>query len=125
MDWFNVNQRLNDLRTLGMPMDQKTLELVLLSAKDEPSQQCRPEFSIEIDPYTNKPSAQGLLHLRLSLMYPTSPWPMFKNIHAVLTDTKAFVFVVRDDDQAVIIEDDATLFPSDALMTQLKLLKGK
>ena len=47
----------------------------------------------------------------------------FEMIYAHKSGEKVFVFVV-DDGKAVTLEDDWTLFPSDRLVTQLRMLKG-
>lgn len=50
------------------------------------------------------------------------PWP-FQSLHTALSQdgTKVFVFVVQKD-TPVTLSDDAGLFPSDALVTQLRLI---
>jgi hypothetical protein len=50
----------------------------------------------------------------------TTPFS-FLNCH--VGDKKAFVFVVKNG-EAVTLEDDPDLFPSDALIGQLRLLIG-
>lgn len=45
----------------------------------------------------------------------------FQDLFTSLAGDKVFVFVVQDN-QAVTLEDDANLFPSDQLITQLRLL---
>jgi hypothetical protein len=48
----------------------------------------------------------------------------FKKVSAhKLSDDKAAVFVIVGE-KALVIEDDLNLFPSDALVTQLRLLEG-
>ena len=46
----------------------------------------------------------------------------FQYFATALAGDKVFVFVVQDG-QAVVLEDDAPLFPSDKLITQLRLLE--
>lgn len=48
-------------------------------------------------------------------------WP-FQHISTALANDKVFVFVVQNG-QPVTLEDDASLFPSDRLISQLILLK--
>lgn len=45
----------------------------------------------------------------------------YHDLFTSLAGDKVFVFVVQDN-QAVTLEDDAALFPSDTLITQLRLL---
>lgn len=45
----------------------------------------------------------------------------FINLH--ITDEKAFVFIVKKG-EAVILEDDPSMFPSDKLVASLRLLIG-
>lgn len=47
---------------------------------------------------------------------------LFDHVSIHLNDEKAFVFVVVDG-KSTVIEDQANLFPSDTLVTQLNLLK--
>lgn len=46
----------------------------------------------------------------------------FDHISTALGKDKVFVFIVQND-RAVALEDDASLFPSDTLVTQLRLLQ--
>ena len=46
----------------------------------------------------------------------------FQYMSSAYAGDKVFVFVVQDN-QAVTLEDDATMFPSDQLITQLRLLE--
>jgi len=45
----------------------------------------------------------------------------FDDLHTSLGKEKVFVFVMQSD-TAVTLEDDRNLFPSDALITQLRLI---
>ena len=45
-------------------------------------------------------------------------------IHSAPASTVVHVWVITKDGQATTIEDDVALFPSDALVTKLNLLKG-
>ena len=45
----------------------------------------------------------------------------YQDLFTSFSDDKVFVFVVQDG-QAVTLEDTATMFPSDQLITQLRLL---
>ena len=45
----------------------------------------------------------------------------YQDLFTSLAGDKVFVFVVQDN-QAVTLEDEATMFPSDQLITQLRLL---
>ena len=46
----------------------------------------------------------------------------FDSLHTSLGKEKVFVFVVQDDKTATL-EDDASMFPSDTLITQLRLIR--
>lgn len=46
----------------------------------------------------------------------------FDSIHTSLGKEKVFVFIVQND-QAVTLEDDRHMFPSDVLITQLRLIQ--
>ena len=47
----------------------------------------------------------------------------FEFIQAHMAKEVAFVFVVNKDSKAVILEDELDLFPSDKLITQLRMLQ--
>lgn len=56
-----------------------------------------------------------------------SAWaPGFEHvaIHHMRGSTTVHVWVISSDGQSHVIEDDGNLFPSDALVTKLNLLKG-
>lgn len=55
------------------------------------------------------------LHLQEGMEYP------FQHISTAAIADKVFVFVVQND-QSVTLEDDRAMFPSDVLITQLRLL---
>lgn len=63
-----------------------------------------------------------MIAMRLRLT-PGQRFPM-KDIHAYTDSGVAYVFVVNTDGKYVVIEDDPDLFPSDKLITQLRLLIG-
>jgi len=46
---------------------------------------------------------------------------LFQDMHTSFANDKVFVFIVTKD-QPLTLEDDAGMFPSDALITQLRLL---
>lgn len=48
-------------------------------------------------------------------------WP-FDYVNTAVGNEKIFVFIVQDD-QPVILEDSKALFPSDVLITQLRLIQ--
>lgn len=61
-----------------------------------------------------------MIAMRLRLQH--TDWFPYQYLSTALTGDKVFVFVVQDG-QPVVLEDDATMFPSDALITQLRLLE--
>lgn len=50
--------------------------------------------------------------------------PAFDYLNVQYTKTKVFVFVIQND-EAVVLEDDHALYPSDALVAKLNLLRKK
>ena len=74
----------------------------------------RPASDIISEPYRHQMLA---MRLRLS---EGEKFP-FDDIHTSLGKEKVFVFVVQND-QAVTLEDDPLMFPSDLLITQLRLI---
>lgn len=62
-----------------------------------------------------------MLAMRLRFV-PGERYP-FEFINCHRNDTKAFVFVVKNG-QAVTLEDDGNMFPSDELVAKLRLLVG-
>lgn len=64
------------------------------------------------------PSPLEMLEMRLRW----SPLTVFDNAFVHVGTETAFVFVVKGD-KAVKLEDDASMFPSDQLITKLRLLK--
>lgn len=71
------------------------------------------------NPYTHMPSPMAMIAMRLRL--PEGHKFNVDHIHAFLDKEKAFVFIVNKG-QSVTIEDEVDLFPSDALITQLRLI---
>lgn len=69
---------------------------------------------IEREDYRNR-----ILCMRLRI--PDGGMIPFQHLSTALAGDKVFVFVVQDN-QAVTLEDTAALFPSDQLITQLRLL---
>lgn len=53
---------------------------------------------------------------------PGEMWFKLPHISAFVNDKVAIVFVVNKDNEPVSIVDDPDLFPSDMLITQLRLL---
>lgn len=77
------------------------------------------EDSYHVEPVL---SLTGMIAARLGI-HPSNPLPFdFIQAHH-LTPDRVVVFVVNNGEPAMI-EDDA-LFPSDKLMTQLRLLRGQ
>lgn len=80
-----------------------------------------------IEPYYGKPAAdiedqrhrKNMLAMRLRIKE-GEQFP-FDHIDTALGKEKVFVFIMQND-QAVVLEDDPFLFPSDTLMTQLRLI---
>lgn len=60
-----------------------------------------------------------LLGMRLRLSEGQT-WP-FQHITTALTEEQVLIFLVKND-KGVILEDERGLFPSDALITQLRVL---
>lgn len=58
--------------------------------------------------------------VKMRMRWTEVPFPFFE-CHQPTGSDKVFVFFVKDD-QAVILEDEAGLFPSDSLITKLRLL---
>lgn len=77
----------------------------------------------QIDPYSNRPSLEAMIFMRMGWVSAGQTVPL-QHLSAVKAqkENKVFVFVVHND-QAVIIED-GDLFPSDMLITKLRLLIG-
>lgn len=68
-------------------------------------------------PHTLESSAsrEAMLHMRLR-----NGWT-YQHLTTAYVGDKVYVFVIQND-QPVILEDDATMFPSDQLITQLRLI---
>lgn len=72
-------------------------------------------------PYTTSWGMQALmfrLHIKANEAMP------FPFLSVFFTKDKALVFVVGKEEQYSVIEDDKALFPSDSLITALRLLEG-
>lgn len=81
-----------------------------------------PTVSVDsTDVYTGRPTPEQMLAMRMRWS-PMERYPL-DHISMYIAKDKAFIFVVKDGSH-VTIEDDAALFPSDALITQLRLLVG-
>lgn len=63
----------------------------------------------------------GMLSSRMGWSVSAPPCPHRKVVSYKLTDEKVVVFVVHEN-KALVFEDEAGLYPSDALVTQLRLL---
>jgi hypothetical protein len=71
-------------------------------------------------------SPMQLLVMRLRRDYnpgATMDWSPLEHIEVYVGDTKAYITIVKDD-AALVLEDDANLFPSDTLLAQLKTIMG-
>ncbi len=69
---------------------------------------------------TNDVTRKNMLAMRLRINE-GEHWG-FDSLHTSLGKEKVFVFVVQDDKPATL-EDDASMFPSDTLITQLRLIR--
>jgi hypothetical protein len=65
------------------------------------------------------PELEEMLRMRTR----SAPDSRFPHWHAYKHDEKVFVTVVTSDGNAVTLEDEWPLFPSDALVTKLRLLE--
>jgi hypothetical protein len=79
------------------------------------------------DGYSNQYNATGMLLWRLSGKHHMAksellPVP-FEFIQAIDVDDKFVVFVVHNG-EALMFEDDHSLYPSDGLVAKLRLLRG-
>lgn len=75
---------------------------------------------VSTDPVRNQAGRLKLLSMRLRL--PENAIPKgFTDLHTTLEGDKVFVFIVLRG-KAVTLEDDAGMFPSDTLITQIRLL---
>lgn len=108
----------------------------LLAAAQEysttpPVQQYVMAYPWPIDPRTSHISALGQLQCRLAIgafspnaNFNSSEEPQpYSHLEAVRTKDNVVVFVVTKAGAPVTIIDDLTLFPSDQLITQLRLLE--
>lgn len=59
--------------------------------------------------------------IAMRLRIPEGERMPFDDIHTSLGKEKIFVFILQND-KPVVLEDDIGLFPSDALVTQLRLI---
>jgi len=71
-------------------------------------------------PQVQRPSANQMIAMRLHT--PAGEMLPFQHLSVCQLQDKTFVFVVQDN-QAVTLEDDPVLFPSDSLITSLRLLQ--
>lgn len=60
--------------------------------------------------------------IAMRLRIPQGSKHPFQHLSTAWTGEKVFVFVVEND-QAVVLEDGSALFPSDTLVTQLRLIQ--
>jgi hypothetical protein len=77
-----------------------------------------------VRPYESDPSANLLRMIGMRLRLHEGPVAMFPFNHIDayrISEERVVVFVVHKE-TPVLIEDDGALFPSDALITQLRLL---
>jgi len=74
------------------------------------------------DKYTET-NMGAMLTIRMGWNVSCPPCTLRKMSALKLNDDEAVVFVVTDANKALLILDDLSLFPSDALVTQLRLLE--
>lgn len=72
-------------------------------------------------PLRTMPSNHEMLCMRMRWTDETTPGFDYVAIHSA--GEKVFVWVITKDAQAVTIEDEAGLYPSDALVTKLRMLQ--
>lgn len=78
-----------------------------------------------LDPFGNNVSALGMLAMRMrwgQFGNRDGELPPVEHIDAHGSGDKVFVFIVHKG-EAMLIEDDKDLYPSDQLITKLRLLK--
>lgn len=76
---------------------------------------------IQAEDWNGKTTPLAMIAMRLRIRN-GDPWPV-DHMTAHVTDNEAFVFIVNKG-KPTVIEDDPALFPSDALITQLRLIIG-
>lgn len=77
-------------------------------------------FKPKKDVMTTRPSAEEMIGMRLRFVE-NSSMP-FRHLSAYWNDNVACVMVVTNSGKPVMLEDDPGLFPSDTLITQLKMI---
>ena len=81
------------------------------------------QLSLHRDSHNNSLKSENyrMKMIAMRMRVPEGNTMPYQDLFTSLAGDKVFVFVVQDN-QAVTLEDDAALFPSDTLITQLRLL---
>jgi hypothetical protein len=74
-------------------------------------------------PETRSPSLLGMIAMRLRIPEGYPSGFEFINAHRVGDTVNVFIIAKDDGSEAIILKDDWNLFPSDALITQLRLIR--
>lgn len=108
-----------------------TLWTVVQNEDDPVNMQARP-FNPEpwpVDNRTGEITVFGKLAVRMGwcgrykdVLEPSDVHPGFAFVNVTEGDTKMFIIIINGD-HPTILEDDKGLFPSDALVTKLRLMK--
>jgi hypothetical protein len=77
-------------------------------------------FKVRKDPMTGRALAEDMIAMRLHGY--SSGTMLWKHMSAFYDNGVAVVMVVTNAGKSVMLEDDPNLFPSDTLVTQLRLL---
>lgn len=82
-------------------------------------------ISTRHDAYNNKDTfgMNALAQLAMRLRWKEYEAPPFNFINVYLSDTSAFIFIAHKG-QAIVLEDDPVLYPSDTLVTKIRVLLG-
>jgi hypothetical protein len=83
-----------------------------------------PAGSIQLPAKVKKPMDDPLQMIAMRMRWTSGMLFPLPHISAYVKGNVAIVFVVNKENKPVCLEDDAELFPSDSLITQLRLLVG-
>lgn len=123
VSWDDINEKLRHLaelaesKALPTPMEG----VVRIKIKELMKKQAEAERGM---PCPAPPAPSNLDKLSMRMGWYGSRIKTFEHIDIVALPSKVLVWAITNGDfQSVVIEDDPSMFPSDTLVTQLRLLE--
>ena len=110
---------------------QKLMDQLLAEVADIKLKQAHPPITIDLGKQTQGHSRvsprvytlQEKMEMRMGWI-PNRPPSSFASVEYHRLNDKVFVWVLTKEEQSVVLEDEHALFPSDALITKVRMMGG-